>query len=379
MRSRRTTAERAADGFDAVFLVLWIGPLLVPGRLQPPGGAETQLAMIGRGLAAAGHRVCFVALDVPGGLPGEVDGISIEPIRRSARTPSLLLAMRVARALLRARGRVLVQRSAGAETGLAALVARSCGRRFVYSSASIVDFDYARLGRRRRSMWIFHLGVRLASEIVVQTPEQVSMCRERFGRKPVLITSVAATARPSTASRDAFLWVGRSAHYKRPEDFLRLAEALPEASFRMIVVPSDEQSAEGSDLRERAAALGNVEWVDPRPHDELLALMESAVAVVNTSDYEGMPNTFLEGWARGVPALSLRHDPDGVIERERLGAFAGGDFGRFVAAARDLWDGRDEPGPTGERCRAYIAANHDADVVLAQWEDALGLDPRLRG
>jgi glycosyltransferase involved in cell wall biosynthesis len=247
-------------------------------------------------------------------------------------------------------------------------------RRFVYSSANVVDFDFTRLERRRRNVWLFHLGVRLASEVVVQTQEQVALCRTRFGRRPVLIKSVATPAPSPTRPRDAFLWVGRLVHYKRPEDFLRLAEALREARFRMVAVAAGGAGAElEAGLRERAAALGNLELLEPRPHEHLLELMESAVAIVNTAEYEGMPNIFLEGWARGVPALSLLHDPDGVIERERIGAFADGDFKRFVAAARDLWERRRDPGAIAERCRDYIAAEHDPEVVLDQWIDALGL------
>ncbi|MEA2444588.1 MAG: hypothetical protein QOJ12_1880 [Thermoleophilales bacterium] len=364
--SRRAGTRRRGPAFDVVFFAPWIGPLLVPGTEPTLGGAENQIAMLARQLARDGYRVCVIAFDVSG-LPSSADGVSI------ARVPALdgasrpVRAARLVRAIVGRRGRVMVQRAAGIETGVVGLLARVTGRRFVYSSASDADFRFEQVEPLRWRLRLFHLGVRVASQIVVQTEEQVGLCQERFGRRPLLIKSIAEPAPRLAGARDAFLWVGRLSHYKRPEDFIRLAEALPDARFRIVAAGSE------GDLRERASALSNVEWLEPRPRTALFELMESAVAVVNTSDYEGMPNVFLEGWARGVPALSLRHDPGGVIERCRLGAFAGGDFDRFVTDARTMWETRDDTAAVAERCRAYVAAEHDPGVVVRQWIDALEL------
>jgi hypothetical protein len=88
----------------------------------------------------------------------------------------------------------------------------------------------------------------------------------------------------------------------------------------MILVTAGEQGHElARGLIERCRSVPNIQLLEPLPRTELMRLIDSAVAMVNTADYEGMPNIFLESWARGVPALSLLHDPDGVIERESLG------------------------------------------------------------
>ena len=70
---------------------------------------------------------------------------------------------------------MLVQRIAGPETGLLGLLSRLRRRRFVYSSASVVDFDFARLRPGAIRLWLFRFGIRLADEIVVQTTEQVEL------------------------------------------------------------------------------------------------------------------------------------------------------------------------------------------------------------
>jgi glycosyltransferase involved in cell wall biosynthesis len=366
---------------DVTFFAPWIGPLLAGRPGMSAGGAETQLWALARGLAARGRRVAIVVFgrdDLE--LPPELEGVRIVEIRPPRASSALLrIPARVAgicRTLWRLPSPVLVQRIAGPETGLVAGISRLRRRRFVYSSANVVDFDYAQLRPGRLRLLLFHLGIRLADEIVVQTPEQVELCQARFGRTPRMIKSVAEPAAAQRRSPEAFLWVGRTDWYKRPEAYLELARGLPEARFWMVPMPMNEEGRRRiEELRRDAHEQPNLDVLEARPRAELAALIESAVAVVNTADYEGMPNVFLEGWSRGVPALALSHDPDGVIERERLGGFAGGSKERLVELARGLWRGRDDQAELAGRCRGYVAREHALDAVLDQWLRVLEGEP----
>jgi glycosyltransferase involved in cell wall biosynthesis len=384
MRRLRRTAQAAAERarrreFDVVFYMPWIGPLLAPGTGPPPGGAETQMLMLARALVRRGRRVCIVAYGSSDSLPRSVDGIAVLTQRR-ARAPArpirvVLGALFAIWRLGPLKASVFVQRAAGPTTGMVALFACAKRSKFVYSSANVIDFALERLEPSPSRRWLFHVGVKLASTIVVQTHEQVDMCRRRFGREPILIKSIAEPAPATQVSPQAFLWVGRATPYKRPEAFVDLALAVPEARFRMILVTADEQNhGLARKVVERCRNVTNIELLDSRPRTELLGLIESAVAMVNTADYEGMPNIFLESWARGVPALSLIHDPDGVIERESLGFFADGSPERFAAQARRLWQTRRNQSELQERCRDYVAREHGPDWVVDRWVETLGLD-----
>lgn len=376
---RRRTRSR----YDVAFYVPWLGPLLTRAATSPTGGAETQIFLLARALARRGSKVCLIVFDLPGTtIPSLVDGVAVSvrpPYRAHQRLGRLREAVSLCRAVIDAHADVLVTRAAGPDVGLAGLFAKLSRRRFVYSSANLSDFDFARVSTKRLNQLLFRLGIRLADEIVVQTAEQARLCEERFGRSPVLIRSIAEPAAQRDRFPEAFLWIGRLVWYKRPLAFIELARSVPEAKFWMVGVP-DPYSEPGPELvkmiERKATTVANLELLSPRPRRDLMGLVDRAVAVVNTADFEGMPNIFLEGWARGVPALALTHDPDRVIEQHGLGGFAQGSSERLVDLARQLWEDRAGHVDVADRCRAYILEHHSPEVVSAQWQDALGIASR---
>ena len=94
-------------------------------------------------------------------------------------------------------------------------------------------------------------------------------------------------------------------------------------------------------LTESARRLPNLTVSGALPHDAVVERLRRAVALVNTSSHEGMPNTYLEAWSLGVPVLTLAVDPDGLISERGLGVSAGDSWDQFVGGARELWNGRD--------------------------------------
>jgi glycosyltransferase involved in cell wall biosynthesis len=255
---------------------------------------------------------------------------------------------------------------------VAALMARIGGARFVYRSASVKDFEFQAHEPRSLNVRLYEWGVMNASKVVVQTHEQERLCRARFGREAIVIRSIADPPRPHAARPEAFLWAGRLQPVKRAEAYVELARAVPEAMFWMIAVPQPAEPAGLRRLVEAAARdLPNLELLEPRTRAGVAELLERTVAVVNTSTREGMPNVFLEGWAQGVPALALSFDPDGLVVRRCLGAFAEGSPERLVQQARQLWKGRDDRAALAKRCIDYVRVEHERDAVVDRWLEAV--------
>jgi glycosyltransferase involved in cell wall biosynthesis len=376
-RRRGRSKSRRTPGCDVVFHMPLVRPLVLRRRDEPPaGGAEIQILMLSQELARRGWRVGMVVQGTADELPDAVNDVRIIPERPSRRRAPVVRTiehyLRVIGALRAIEADVVVRRGASSTSGLVAVVAKLRGQRFVYSSANVIDFDFDRLERRAFNVWLFSLGVRLADLVVVQTLEQEELCGRRFGRSAVTIKSIAEPAEARHRPAEAFLWIGRLTSYKRPDAYLELARAVPEASFWMVGVPAGpgwEQTAAHVEIAARD--IPNLELLSPRPRAELDPLIEKAVAMVNTADYEGMPNVLLESWSRGVPALSLSHDPDGVIEGEGLGGFAGGSPERLAELAREMWRSRHDQAAAARSCREYVAREHSLESAVVRWEKAL--------
>ena len=365
---------RKTPRFDAVFYAPWASSL-VAGEAEvevAAGGGETQSFLLATALARRGLRVGMIVMGTADQMPETAQGVRIllqaprSGLHGSA--ARVALALGAFRSMASARSAVLIQRNAGPTTAVAAVAARLTGARFVYSSASVVDFEFAAFEPSAVNVRLFEWGLRKASHVVVQTGEQARLCRARFGRDPIVIGSVGDRPQPRSGPAEAFLWVGKMQPVKRPGPYLELARALPEARFWMIVAPDASESPELRRQVETAAReLPNLELLEPRSRDGVGKLLDRTVAVVNTSEREGMPNVFLEGWARGVPALALSFDPGGLVAGERLGCFAEGDQRRLEEHARTLWRDREDQRALAARCVEYVRLHHDEEAVVERW------------
>ena len=295
-------------------------PVLANDRsVQSAGGAQVQQSLLAKSLARRGFRVSMICMDY--GQPDRVtiDGVTVFkchapvqglPVIRffHPRLTSLWSAMR------RVDADIYYQRSAAAQTGVIALFAKRYGRRFVYAAAC--DLDVARDQNwklfQRRAGWrdrqLFQLGLTLADDIVAQHAGQMNDCRRWHGRSPTVVPSCCADPLGNSAdSNGVVLWVSALRTGKRPELFLEMARRLPHLRFRMVGGPSAEAGGEAlfARIRQAATAIPNLEFVGFVPFGQIGAHFDAARVFVNTSDYEGFPNTFLQSWSRGIPTVSF--------------------------------------------------------------------------
>jgi glycosyltransferase involved in cell wall biosynthesis len=336
------------------------------------GGAELQTTLLALELARRGLRVAHIVYPVldPHPLEAPAPTLVERPAwQRHRRLGELPETIAIWRAFRRANASSYVVRGGGGFLSAAASFCRASGRRLVFSSSSDLDFDFARPDLHAISLRAYRPSIRLADRVVVQTHQQEKLARQAVpALEPQVIPSFAQPAERTTAEPEYFLWADRLVDYKLPERYLELARALPDCCFRMVGSVTNETPAELLELvRRKADRVPNLELLPPRPRAELLREMDHAAAVVTTSRVEGMPNTFLEAWARGVPVLSLHVDPDGRIAERGVGIAADGSMERFIAGASRLWRDRRLRGEIGERARAFVREVHSLDSVASRW------------
>jgi glycosyltransferase involved in cell wall biosynthesis len=304
------------------------------------------------------------------------DGIELVSLGPDVHRRGLPRRRAIVQALRSADGRLYIQRSAGIATGLVGIFARATGRRAIFSASSDGDFTRDRtmmsqMGgslEQRHVRLQYQIGLRSVHAVVAQTRDQAQLAQASFGIDVEVIRSFCLLSPVSVERREAFLWIGSLTDVKDPLSFLDLVERSPDVPFWMVAYTHRTRWQQlSAEVRSRAAGLANLELLPHRPREELLDLYTRAIAVVNTSVFEGFPNTFLEAWARGTPTVSLRIDPDGVIVRNGLGAVAGGSVEKAAGMIRHFADEPVAARTAGEAGRRYIERVHDPGVVGPQW------------
>jgi glycosyltransferase involved in cell wall biosynthesis len=160
-------------------------------------------------------------------------------------------------------------------------------------------------------MW----GLRHASHVIVQSDRQGRLLRENLGITPAAVIrnfqplpEVLPVKPPGPLQ---IFWVANLKDFKRPALFVDLAESFAgreDLSFVMAGRPATERRF--APLMSRIPTVANLTYMGELPIDRVNQVMSGAAVHVNTSSFEGFPNTFLQAWARGAIVTSLAVDPD---------------------------------------------------------------------
>jgi len=348
-------------------------------NIEVIGGAEVQQSILARLLASAGYPVSMICFDY--GQPRRVvmDGVTLIATHgMNDGIPVLrFIHPRITRmwqAMAQVNADIYYQRSAAMLTAVVAAFCRHHGKRSIYAGASDSDFvPGQQMIRFRRDRWLFEQGLAAVDTVLVQNQKQQQDCLQHYGRESTLIPSCYALQDPERLREgDVVLWVSTLRPTKRPELFLEMARRLSHLHFVMIGGPAASDpggEARYATTREEAARIPNMEFKGFLPLAQVEPWFDRARVVVNTSYFEGMPNVFLQAWARGVPTLAfsdtgsrldgapvypvVNQVDEAVREIERL--FPDGPYREQASA----------------RCREYFTRTHGTDHVLQQYMGVL--------
>jgi glycosyltransferase involved in cell wall biosynthesis len=132
--------------------------------------------------------------------------------------------------------------------------------------------------------------------------------------------------------------------------------------FIMVGAPADGTGdvAWQKSLSASIESTPRLEYWCRRTQTEVNQLLGQAHIFVNTSVQEGFPNTFIQSWMRDVAVVSLTVDPDGILERERVGIAAQTEEGLAVAV-ESLLDQKNLLAEYVKRGRDHAFARHSLD------------------
>jgi glycosyltransferase involved in cell wall biosynthesis len=263
-------------------------------------------------------------------------------------------------------------------SGELAYYCRERGKKYVFLSGS--DFDYYpeyKAEPEKSDMYgvpypLKVYAIEKAHAHVVQSEHQAQMLKQGYGRSAIVIRNPIDLTPdfPRNPKANTILWVGKSdERIKRPSIALALASQLPEYGFVIIMNLANPETHQ--QCLEKAKRLPNVTLLPRVPFAEVERYFANARVHVNTSAFEGFPNTFLQAAKYGVPTLSLQVDPGAMLSQYGCGQQCGGDLGRLKENVRLLMTDTRLYAEMSGRCLDYVRVYHDKEKIISQYEKAL--------
>jgi glycosyltransferase involved in cell wall biosynthesis len=312
--------------------------VLQKNQERTSGGAELQVALLARELALLGHEIV-----VAGGDVGQPDQVMLDGVlcRNSGKfhTGHLLEMVaaipRVVKVLREERPEWVVVMGWTAWLFILWVLRPLLGFKldFICSLDSEINGEY----RRENPLFgsLFEFAVRYCDARHSITADQQKVFRQR-GMDAAFYRYLLIPRGASRASEKHIdlLWVSRCQTLKRPHLFLDLAEALPDLHCTMIC-PAENRELWDS-VAERAAQLANVEFIEKVPYHDIQKYYDSARVFVNTSTFEGFPNSFIQSGMGRTALLSLSINPDGMIDVFGSGIVAHDSMEKMILGAKTM-------------------------------------------
>lgn len=353
-------------------------PLFNPTCKRTFGGSEVQLFLLARELEQHPEiDVHFIVGDFGQEKIEEYGRITVYkgmPIKRHQwltrffpRTKILLFNL-----MHRIQADIIIQRTASAGTGFIAVLSHFWRKKFIYMTAHEIDCNG---GFEKQNSWLagkfFQYGIRHADVVITQSSEHAEMIRTHHKVESIIMPSlyvIPSEEELAHIEKKSILWVGRCEDWKRPEVFIDLAREHPEEQFIMISPQPNNQSTYYLVIQEQLKnAPKNLTHIPYVPFTKIDQYFKEAKLFINTSTYEGFPNTFIQAAKNKTPILSLAVNPDGVLEREQCGSSAHDDIEILKQTLTAYLRNPNQLQLLGENGYMYAKARHSSTKIVLEY------------
>ena len=261
--------------------------------------------------------------------------------------------------LLKTKPDVLIQRAAGIETGLLALYRLLFKKKFIYMAASSIDTNgnYRKMNPLKGVFYEF--GLKHASAIISQNQDQQSNLKKYFHLKSEIIKNSFAIPTQIPTGKKGVLWVGSSQSLKQPQIFLNLAKTFPKQQFT-IIIPKHNLNL-WNNIFHKSQKILNLKFIEKVPFEKINVYFTQAKLFINTSTYEGFPNTFVQATMNGTPIISLNVNPDKFLDKYNCGYCVNGSLKKLTQYTKKLLTGKKLWSKISHNAYQYAQKNHDIE------------------
>ena len=263
---------------------------------------------------------------------------------------------------------IVIQRSISITTLLTAFYCKIFNKKFIYSIANKPDVeDSIKKGVMYK---IFRFGLRNADFIVAQNNEQMKLLHglgyKSSSQALILKSGYPIRNEEDTIGKSDILWVGRAVNWKRPELFLKLALIFKNRSFTMICSKYINQEY-WEDLKNLSKKISNLKFIEFVKFSEIDDYFKKAKVYINTSIYEGFPNTFLQAFKYGTPVISLNVNPNNIFDKYNIGYYCNNNFDLLKEKLSELMQNSALQEMVGRNSYSYVSKFHDIEIIGKYW------------
>lgn len=354
------------------FVSLFAYPLFDKNSKVVFGGSEVQLVNLAKELSKdIKNDVTFIVGDLSKDIPSEslFNGIKIFKIFNLSKNNliyEILYSVRLFYYVIKINSDVYIKRSAGPEAGIVAMYCMIFKKKFIYMTASETDCN----GAYRRKSWfsglLYEFGLKNAVLVITQSDDHRKLLKKKYNINAVVLKSAHIIPEKNTEQKlDFILWVSRLDELKQPEKFIEVAEKFPYEKFIMIA-PDSLDKTYAEKIKGDALKKG-IAFIPGLPFIEIDEYFKNAKLFVNTSRYEGFPNTFVQAAMHGTPIISLNINPDNVLNKYRIGFFANNNFPKLIESMSEVLVDRDVYREISNNAYNYASSNHDIKIVSKEF------------
>lgn len=251
--------------------------------------------------------------------------------------------------------------AANSTVGLVSFFCRRNDKRHIHRTAHINDVNGSFISSNAFLGKIYRYGLENSDLVVTQTKNHKKLLETNhdIDAKVLKNSFVIEDREVDTNKKRIILWVARCERWKSPELFIRLSKEFLKEDFVMITPAADEKRDYQQEIKEKADKIKNLTFIDRVPFNEIQRYFDDAKIFVNTSEYEGFPNTFLQAGIGKTPILSLNVNPDDFIREYNCGFFCENDFDKVIENFKFLIYNKKEWKRKSENIFKYVAENHN--------------------
>lgn len=217
-------------------------------------------------------------------------------------------------------------------------------------------------------------GLRKATNIVVQNKCQHFMLQKRFNRIGIKINQMTeifdATRLVKNDNVLTIVWIANFKKIKQPELFVELAQKLSSYSSQIRMVMCGRFVAGYESLLKKINSIEYLEYRGELKQEEVFDLLKESDILVNTSEFEGFSNTFVQAWMRKNIVFSLNSNPDDILTNYNVG---------YLLPSIDLMKDkiieiladRENLHSMQNEAYSYVMQNHSIDNCMFKFEELL--------